>query len=167
MSVILDTVERFSTFHSNTTALPAEITLHIIKYASADQLLPMGGGVSTHRAYHPVASVSRALRTLYFEQPYTTAAEGRAPAVRCNIGGAVHFDDLRTLASFFREGPGRHAALLLRVRCISVSYLDDHAVNQWRTTTDYAYEAFELLYNHWHLMSVSWLRLHLPCTGAV
>jgi hypothetical protein len=28
-------------------------------------------------------------------------------------------------------------------------------------TTDYAYEAFELLYRNWHLMSVSWPRVRL------
>lgn len=48
-----------------------------------------------------------------------------------------------------------------------MSYLDDQAVGWWPGTNDFAYEAFELLYQHWHLMSVSWLRLHLPCTHVV
>jgi hypothetical protein len=158
----LNAMESFSTLHSLTTALPAEITLQIIKYVSAGtQLDLMGGGLGSHRVYHPIASVSRALRRLYLSQPYSTAP------VRYNIGEVLHFNDLQTLASFFREGPGQHAALLLVVRYISVSYVDDHAASWWRTATDYAYEAFELLYRNWHLMSVSWLRLHLPHGRAV
>jgi hypothetical protein len=50
-------------FHVNTTAMPAEITSHIIKDAMADtRPLPMGGGISMRGAHHAVASVSHALR---------------------------------------------------------------------------------------------------------
>lgn len=120
------------------------------------------------RAHHPIASVSRALRHLYLSQPYPTRAEDRAMApVRCSIGGALYFDDLQTLASFFQEGPGRDTTLLCRVMCIAITYLDGRAVGWWPGTKDFAYEAFEQLYQHWHLMSVSWLRLHFPCTRAV
>jgi hypothetical protein len=72
---------------------------------------------------------------------------------------------LQTLAAFFEQGPGRDAATLRHVLCVVISYLDNQAIG-WRTKA-YAYEAFELLYQHWHLMSVSWLRLHLPGTYAV
>jgi hypothetical protein len=50
---------------------------------------------------------------------------------------------------------------------IVIAYLDDQSVGWWPGTKDYAYEAFELLYQHWRLMWVSWLRLHLPYTHAV
>lgn len=162
MPAKLDVMENFSTFHSNTTALPAEITLHIIEYVSAGtQLLPMGGGLGSYRAYHPVASVSRALRKLHLAQLYPIAR------VRCNLSEALEFSDLRTLASFLREGPGQHSTFLRGVRYISISYADDHAVDSWRTTTDYAYEAFELLYENWHLMSVCWLQFRLRHRRAV
>jgi hypothetical protein len=143
MAAVSNTIESFSTFHSTTTA-----TLHIIEYASADTLLlPMGGGVNMRRAYHPVASGSQALRELYLSQPYPTTAEDRTTApIRCSIGEALYFYDLQTLASFFREGPGRNAIYFLRIRCIIVSYLDDQAVGWWPGTNDFAYEAFELLY---------------------
>lgn len=108
------------------------------------------------------------MRELYLNQPFPTTAEDRATApIRCSIGEALYFDDLQTIASFFREVPRQNATYLLRIRCIIVSYLDDQAVGWWPGTNDFAYEAFELLYQHWHLMSVSWLRLHLPCTHAV
>jgi hypothetical protein len=158
-----------ATFHGSTAALPAEITLLIMRHVSADTLLlPMGGGVGMRRAHHPIASVSRPLRQLYLSQPYPARAEERAAApVRCNIGGALHFDDLQTLASFFREGPGCSATTLRRILCIVISYLDDQAVGWWAGTKLFAYEAFELLHKHWHLMSVTWLRLQLPYTHAV
>ena len=97
MAAVSGTVKSFSTFHSSTTALPVEITFDIIAYASADALvLPMGGGVGMRRAHHPIASVSRTLRQLYLRQPYPARGEERAVApIRCNIGGALHFDDSR------------------------------------------------------------------------
>lgn len=49
-----------------------------------------------------------------------------------------------------------------------LEYLDDHATTEWRRrTTDYAYEAFELLDASWHFIQVSWLQLCLPCWDAV
>lgn len=70
MPANLNAVESFSTLHCKPT-LTAEITLHTIKYITAGtQLVPMGGGLGSHRAYHPVALVSRALRKLHLGQRY-------------------------------------------------------------------------------------------------
>ncbi|KAF4628350.1 hypothetical protein G7Y89_g9801 [Cudoniella acicularis] len=89
-------------------------------------------------------------------------AKFRVPPIR------LDFDDLRTVAAFFQEGPGQDATLLRRVRFVSIPYLDDWAAQGgWRRTTEYAFKAFELLHTSWHLMQVSWLRLCLPCSGAV
>jgi hypothetical protein len=106
---------------------------------------------------------------IYLGHPYPDAAKHRTTApIRLNIGEALSFNDLQTLAAFFREGPGQDVAVLRNIRSLSISYLDDHAATDWRRrTTDYAYEAFELLYASWHLMQVSWLQLCLPCWGAV
>ena len=88
--------------------------------------------------------------------------------IHLNIGEALYFDDLRILAAFFRDGPGRDSALLPKVRFLSISYLDDHtATDSWRRKTDYAYKAFELLYASWHVMQISWLHLCLPCLDAI
>lgn len=121
------------------------------------------------RAHHAVASVSRALRMIYLGHPYPAAAKHRTTApIHLNIGEALSFDDLQTLAAFFREGPGQDIAVLRNIRSLSISYLDDHAATDWRRrTTDYAYEAFELLSASWHVMQVSWLQLDLPYPDAV
>jgi hypothetical protein len=81
MSALFPTTTSFSTFHSRTAAIPAEITSHIIEYVIADaQLLPMGGGVGIRRAHHPLASTSRALRTNYLSHPYPVTAKHRTTA---------------------------------------------------------------------------------------
>jgi hypothetical protein len=97
---------------------------------------------------------------IYLVQPYPAAAKHRTTApIHLNIGDALYFNDLRTLAAFFREGPGQDIAVLRSIRSLSISYLDDHAATDWRRrTTSYAYEAFELVYASWHLMQVSWLQ---------
>jgi hypothetical protein len=137
MAALPATIQTFSTFHSSTTALPAEISLGIISHASPNMLvLPMGGGVGMRRAHHPIASVSRVLRQLYLSQPYPAREDERAMApVRCSIGNALHFDDLQTVASFFQ------GYSLRRVVCIVIAYLDDQSVGWWPGTKDYAYEA--------------------------
>lgn len=67
----------------------------------------MGGGVGMCRAYYPVASTSHALRTNYLSYPYLITAEYRIAAlIHLNLGEALYFNDLRTLAAFFQEGPG-------------------------------------------------------------
>jgi hypothetical protein len=110
----------------------------------------MGGGVGMRRAHHPEASVSGALQMIYLSLLYPTIAKHKAIApIHLNIGEALYFNDLRTLAVFFREGPSRDTALLHKVRFLSILYLDDYAaIYSWRRTTDYAYEAFELLYTY-------------------
>jgi len=149
MSALSLTKQSFSTFYSNTAAIPAEITSQIIGYIIADtQLLPMGGGVGIRRAHHPVASISGALQIIYLSLPYPTTAKHKATApIHLNIGKALYFNNLRTLAAFFQEGPSQDTALLHKVRFLSISYLNNHtATYSWRRTTNYAYKAFELLY---------------------
>jgi hypothetical protein len=170
MSALSFNVQRFSTFHSCTRAHPNEITSHIITYVNADtQPSPLGGGVNMRKAHQPVASVSRALRMIYLNHPYRPAvARAQKAPISLSIGEALYFSDLQTLAAFFQAGPGRNGAFLQTVRFISISYLDDHAANDWwRRTTDYAYEAFELLYSHWRLMRVYWLQLCFPYVHTV
>jgi len=150
----------FDTFHSNTTALPTEITTQILRYIVADaRLSPVGGGVRTHAAHHPVASVSRAFRSIYLDFP---------TPVKLRIGEALEFSDLKTVSAFFEHGPGRDATTLHNVRFLSLSYLDDESATGWgQRTTDYAYEAFECLHKHWDSMRISWLRICLPYSPAI
>ena len=116
-----------------------------------------------------MASVSSAIRSIYFNLPYSTSTKGRetTPA-KLRIGEALEFSDLKTLSAFFEHGPGRHATTLHNVRFLSVSYLDDENATGWdQRTTDYAYEAFEYLHKHWDSMRISWLRVCLPSSAAI
>jgi hypothetical protein len=126
----------------------------------------MGGGVGMRSTHHPVASISCTLRMIYLGLPYPTTAKHKATTpIHLNISEALYFNDLWTLATFFREGPGRDTALLNKVRFLSISYLDDHATTySWQR---YAYKTFELLYSSWHLMRVSWLHLCLPSLDSI
>lgn len=167
---VRSTARIFHTFHSNTTAIPAEITTQILNYIVADaQPLPLGGGVATHSTHHPITSVSQTFRSIYLDHPYLTSTEGRATTpVKLRIGEALEFSDLRTLAAFFEDGPSRDVIALQTIRFLSISYLDDYAATSWgRWTTRYAYEAFERLYRHWDLIRISWLRLYLPYAQAI
>jgi hypothetical protein len=149
MSALSLANQSFSTFHSNTTAIPAEITSQIIRYAIINtQLLPIGGRVSIRKAHHSIASISGALRMIYLSFSYLTTAKHKATApIYLNISKALYFNNLRTLAAFVQEGPSQDTALLHKVWFLSISYLDDHAATySWRRTTNYAYEAFELFY---------------------
>ncbi|PVH70300.1 hypothetical protein DL98DRAFT_141250 [Cadophora sp. DSE1049] len=160
----------FHTFHNNTTVIPAEITSQILGYIVADaRPSPLGGGIRTHAAHHPVASVSSVFRSIYLNHPYSTSTEGRETTPRkLRIGEALEFSDLKTLSAFFNDGPGRHATTLHNVRFLSISYLDDETATGWgQRTTDYAYEAFEYLYKHWSSMRISWLRLCIPYSHAI
>ena len=68
----------FHAFHSNTTALPTEITSQILGYIVVDaRPALLGGGVKNHVSHHPLASVSRAFRSIYLNHPYSTSTEGR------------------------------------------------------------------------------------------
>ncbi|KFY68161.1 hypothetical protein V496_01253 [Pseudogymnoascus sp. VKM F-4515 (FW-2607)] len=158
----------FSNFHGYRNEVPTEIAAHIIQYVIAGaQQLPFGGGTTVRRAHHPVASVSRILRSIYLSHPYPTIAKNRGTA-RANIGGALEFSDLKTLAAFFQEGPGRYVANIHKVRFLSICYVDDDTVrDRWRQTIGYAYEAFELLYTSWSLMQISELQLCLLGFNAI
>lgn len=154
----------FHTFHSSTTSVPTEVTEQIIHFAIADTpLIPLGGGVTAHHTHPSTASVSRIFRTIYLNLSYTPAVNGRAVAspVKLRIGQALDFKDLRTLAAYFENGPGRNALSLRNIRFLSVSYLNDHSGLQWRRTFEYAYEAFECLLSDWTSMDISWLHLCL------
>jgi hypothetical protein len=160
-------VDTLSTFHGSDNALPPEITLIILRYVlDGTELLPIGGGVSARNAHHPIASVSRALRELYLGLPYP-ATTNKAHPLRYNIGEVLDLDDLQTMVAFYSVGPGRVASSLGEIRCLNISYQDNDAVDWWRNSTTYAYEAFELLHKHWNLMSVDRLRIFFRHAEAI
>ncbi|KAG4429166.1 hypothetical protein IFR05_015355 [Cadophora sp. M221] len=166
----LPTPSSFDTFHGYTTAIPTELTIQILGYIMSDaRPLPLGGGVRTHAAHHPFASVSRAFRSIYLSYPYSTSTKRRETTpVKLRIGEALEFCDLRTLAAFFEDGPGRDTTILQHVQFLSISYIDDNTATGWgQRTTDYAYEAFEHLYKRWGSMRISWLRICLPSSPAI
>ncbi|KAE8441391.1 hypothetical protein EG329_005018 [Mollisiaceae sp. DMI_Dod_QoI] len=159
-----------STFHINTIALPFEITSQILGYIVADaRPSPLGGGVRTHAAHHRVASVSRAFRSIYLNHSYSPSTKGRETTpIKLHISEALEFTDLKTLSAFFEHGPGRDATTLQNVRFLSISYIDDYTATGWgQWITEYAYEAFERLYEHWDSMRISWLRFCLPSSPAI
>ena len=160
----------FYTFHSNTTAIPAEITSQILSYIVTDaRPLPLGGGIRAHTAHHPVASVSRAFRSVYLSHCYLSSTEGRETTpIKLRIGEVLDFSDLKTLSAFFEYGPGRDATILQHIQFLSISYIDDYTATGWgQRTTDYAYEALEHLHKHWSSMRISWLRLCIPYSHAI
>jgi len=159
----------FYTFHSITTAIPAEITSQILSYIiEAARPPPLGGGVRTHAAHHPVASVSRVFRSIYLNSSYSSTEGRETTPIILRIGEALEFCDLRTLAAFFEDGPGRDGTSLKHIQFLSISYIDDHTATGWgQRTTDYAYEAFEHLHKHWDSMQISWLRICLPSSAAI
>jgi len=120
--------------------------------------MPFGGGINAHRAHHPVATVSRTLRSFYLDFPYSPITNSRStPPVKLRIGEALEFTDLRTLAAFFENGPGQDAKVLHNVRFLSISHLDDNTVTDWRRTVSYVHEAFECLFDKWSMMRILWL----------
>ncbi|KAG9228960.1 hypothetical protein BJ875DRAFT_476148 [Amylocarpus encephaloides] len=162
--------QTFYTFHTNTAAVPTEISTQILDYIIADaQPLLLGGSVKAHTRHHPIASVSQTLRSIYLDSPiFTSTKERPATLLRLRIGEALEFGDLKTMAAFFQNGPGRHTKTLCEVRFLSISFLDSHTpMIWWQRTTDYAYEAFESLHKHWGLMQINWLRLCLPYTRTI
>jgi hypothetical protein len=65
--------------------------------------------------------------------PYSTSTTGRATAlVKLRIGEALEFNDLRTLAAFFEDGPGGDATTLHNVQLLGVSNLDDNTATGWK-----------------------------------
>jgi len=126
----------FSTFHTQTAALPPEVTTRILLYAEPCTAL-LG-----HPAVHhpPIAMVSGTLRTIYLglpsrfdfgvgrkELPYGPPLQRpgrrlppdprdglrrklrrhRPRDTHPTIGEALNFPDLQALARFFTHGPGR------------------------------------------------------------
>ena len=88
------------TFHSNSTALLTETTTQIVGYIFAGaRLSPLGGGVRTHAAHHPVASVSRASRSIYLDHPYSISTKGR-DTTPVKLGEALEFSDLKFCQPF-------------------------------------------------------------------
>jgi hypothetical protein len=104
--------------------------------------------VGIYRAHYIVASILHALYIIYLGYLYPSAAKYRITIpIHLNISEALSFNDLRTLAAFFREGPGYDIAILRNIRSLSISYLDNYTTIDWRRrTTDYTYKAFKLLY---------------------
>ncbi|KFY83183.1 hypothetical protein V500_10142, partial [Pseudogymnoascus sp. VKM F-4518 (FW-2643)] len=160
----LSAANSFSNFRSKTINVPTEVAAHNIQYVIAGaQQLSLGDGTTMRRIHHPVASVSRILRSIYLHSPYPTIAKDEETApVNIVIGHVLEFNVLKTFAEFFRVGPSRCATTIHQVRFLSVSYIDNETVGDWwQQTTDYACEAFELLYRNWNLMRVSELQICL------
>ncbi|PVH72090.1 hypothetical protein DL98DRAFT_596344 [Cadophora sp. DSE1049] len=78
----------FYTFHSNTTAVPAEITTQILKYIIADtQPLPLGAGVTIHSTHRPIGIGITGSSFDLPPPPLSTSTNGRASApVELKIG---------------------------------------------------------------------------------
>lgn len=120
------THQSFSTFHSNTTAIPTEITSHTTKYAIADtQLLPMGGAcVGLTTQWCPYRNLFWLFIPSYREAQNNCTnppQHRRSPLLQRPPNPSC------LLAAFFREGPGQDIAVLRNIRFLSISYLDDHA----------------------------------------
>jgi hypothetical protein len=88
--------QSFPTFHGRTIAIPAEITVHLLRYVIADiRLLLLGGGASRRRSYNPVASVSVTLRKIYLDHPMTEdEPRARAAQTVLSIREALRFNNL-------------------------------------------------------------------------
>jgi len=140
----------FSSFHTSTTQLSFELTEMIVKYTELGTVLLGQPGVS----HPPVAYVSKPLRVAYLRQKSDfDFGTGRRPLPYGPpyIGEALNFPDLKTLAKFFTNGPGRqdnkstYSEYLAHIKFIRIVYQDDWAIPFWKTGARYAYEAFELL----------------------
>ncbi|XMA19882.1 hypothetical protein WAI453_012673 [Rhynchosporium graminicola] len=60
------------------TVISPEITSQFLGYIVADPRSPsLGSSVKDYAAHHPVASVSRAFRSIYLNQPYSASTQGR------------------------------------------------------------------------------------------
>ena len=61
---------------------------------------------------------------------------GRATApVKLRIDEALEFNDLRPLAAFFEDSPGKDAIALYNVRLSGVFNLDDYTATGWKGWT--------------------------------
>ena len=143
--------------------LPLELIVQIIQYAEPRTSLLGQPGVK-----HPsIAYVSSKLRAAYLQEkscfdfsldqchiPYPT------------IGETLNFPDLRSLAKFFTNGPGRRddqsiqGKYLDGIKFIRIVYRDHWAIPFWEFGgATYAYEAFELLVANLDRMKLQQLQL--------
>jgi hypothetical protein len=162
-SLLQTDLATFYTFHGRTAPLPYEISLLIIDYAESYMSLPGQLGVT----YPPVARVCKTLREIYLAQKSRFNFDLQNPPVPL-IKEALNFPDLRSLAQYFTNGPGRRDTKALKgqyltdITHIRIVYRDDWAVPNWEYTVRYAYEAFELLVNNLDRMNLRWLQIHVP-----
>ena len=158
---------RFSSFNVNSVQVPAEITRKILAFASD------GESVWEHRHRRPsaIAQVSTVFRTIYpslpsafaFETPHHLSRSKIIPLVQ----EVLNFHDLTTMVSFFVDGPGRPDSNvdLSRIKYIRIVYIDyarvrpDYFAPYYRGDWEYAFEAFELLVENAHRMSLEQLEL--------
>ncbi|PVH75087.1 hypothetical protein DL98DRAFT_593475 [Cadophora sp. DSE1049] len=157
----------FTSFHSRTTQLPAELTEIIIQYAEPCTSLLGQPGVS----YPPIAYVSSVLRTIYLQQMSRFdfgIGQRPLPGRPARIGETLNFSDLKALAKFLATGPGRRdgesfqGQHLANIKFIRIVYRDDWAVAAWQHSARYAYEAFELLVANFDQMSLERLQICIP-----
>jgi hypothetical protein len=166
----------FPTFHTSTTALPAEVTARILRYADpATSLLG-----HPDASYPPLAQVSYAFRRIYLGQrsrfdfgtgplplPFGTVSRSspvcRPRDTRPIIGETLNFPDLQSLARFFSHGPGRPNQSLSHIKFIRVVYQDSWAALRGSSgSRQYAYEAFQALASNLPRMHLQRLQLLLP-----
>jgi hypothetical protein len=144
--------------------LPPELTETIVQYADPGTSLLGQPGVS----HPPLAYVSNPLRTAYLQQKSRfDFGTGKRPLPYgpAYIGETLSFPDLKTLARFFTNGPGRRDAksvqgkYLAHVTFIRIVYRDDWAMVNWASEVRYAYEAFELLVSNLDRMHLQRLQI--------
>lgn len=150
----------------------------IVQYAEPCTALLGQPGAS----YPPLAYVSKILRLAYLQQESCfDFGIGRRPLPHgpAYIGETLNFPDLKTLAKFFTNGPGRRdeksiqGKYLAHVTFIRIAYVDDWAAPNWSSEARYAYEAFELLVTNLDRMYLQRLqicvqgypRLHIDAPG--
>lgn len=155
----LPTQQLFTSFHTRTAQLPAEMNRLIIDHADPS-LFPQDHPAAK---YAPIAHVSRALRQAYIDhrrqQPCTAFGIGKRPPPL--IREAVDFPDLQALLKFFTNGPGRPGQCLTHITYVRIVYRDDWAIPNWEYSVRYAYEAFELLVANLGRLRLRRLQIHV------
>lgn len=153
-------------FHSNTTFLPAKTTacilitwLQMLNHLYSEVALPEDENITRQHLYQPFSV--RFISTNPFHYP---RKEEQFRLSKSNIGGALKFSELKSLAAFFQHGVSRLPTPSYRIRFHSVSYIEDDTVTGWRRehTGVCANEAFEALDHNWGQMEICWLQLRFP-----
>lgn len=163
----LTAIMNFNTFHTATREVPFEVTSMIMAYVAADHACQLLG--SPGCSLPAVSMVSSPIRSIYAQQcshfsfkdgkgALALGRKGPSRPVRQTpiIGRTLHFFDLRAMASFFTDGPGRQDAdeprlnqeWLSGINFIRVEFRDTswHRGSRYAPRTlDFAYEAFQLL----------------------